>query len=420
MTTPRLGMTASFVVVFSAACANDQLTTPALTPRVVVHAVLDAQLHEQVILVEQTQNGGIGPGAKLHPGDLVATAGGHPVSYATVVLHGPLDSVVAVEDRSLRSDGTGAGMYRIRTTTAADGSPTLAAPGVLRLVPGEEYRLVVKTSLATVTGSTRLPNVAPTVDRAARTFNVDRDTLWLAQAERRRGAPAYLLRRIHASFSRSDRFEQTIAAALLAPPPSRAASPASASGVSKVAPTWAFAASHDAIVPGTTQQFSVVAVDANYLRYATVGVDPFGDGVLGNSLRGGVGLFGAVSTLTDVALDLVADRDHALEGEWTATSAVAALPLQLRLYESPRFPRTPTHGAQTAPRPDVVLTGTARYANGKFMFVEAAQRGAAITLVLRSNSKSDPLEIRGELAGGALTLFAAGGGVKVPYRLQAP
>ncbi len=414
------------------ACAGGDPAMPALEPRIAVHAVLDAQLSEQLILVEQTQLADLQRAAQFQTGDAIVAAGGHPVSGARVMLFGPLDSVVASEDQRTRTDGGGAGMYRVRTITVADGAPSSASPGVLRLIPGALYRLEVRTNATIVTGTTRLPDVDTIADRATRTFNVDRDTLWLAQAARRQGAAGFFLRRVHVGFSRSERFEQVISAALLAPPALPATVSTSAPAPEPQPSGWAFAPWHAAIVPGSTQQFSVVVVDANYLRYAVVGADPFGDDVRGNTLRGGVGLFGAVATLTDVTLELIADRDKAIEGDWVVVGSSSGMPTRVRLYESSRFPGaalsatlSATSGAAASgPTPassslgGIGFTGTAHFVTGLAMSVEAVQRGDTMTLSLRQNSKSAVQLLRGEIDGDAMVLYSESGKASARYRLQ--
>ncbi len=414
----------TFTVALTAACAGGDPAMPQLEPRIAVHAVLDAQLSEQLILVEQTQVAQLERSQHFIPGDAIVSAGGQPVSDATVVLFGPLDSVVAVQDRAGRTDGRGAGLYRVRTAAVASGASSHATPGVLRLIPGALYRLEVRTATTTVTGTTRLPDVEAIADRATRTFNVDRDTLWLAQAARRQGAAAFFLRRVHAGFSRSERFERSIDAALLAPPPlpNVLSSSAPSSGVQSAA--WAFAPWHSTIKPGTAQQFSVVAVDSNYLRYAVIGADPFGDDVQGNTLRGGVGLFGSLATLTDVTLELIADRDKAAEGDWVVVGNPSGMPTRIRLYESSRFPSADagdgTTGAKSGSPSSgrTGFTGTAHFVTGMAMYVEAVQHADAVTLSLRAHGKSAVHSMRGELDGSTLTLFSDNSTAGVRYRLQ--
>lgn len=198
-------------------------------------------------------------------------------------------------------------------------------------------------------------------------------------------------------FSGNERFERALADQLLAPPSQDGRQSA------------AFAQWYDVIAPGTAQQFSVVAVDSNYYRYAVIGADPFGDDVRGNTLRGGVGLFGAVAIMTDVTLELVANREHPIEGDWVPMTASSGMPTRVRLYESPRF-------AQASRAAGVEFTGGARFANGVVMFVEATLQGSAYSLLLRSSVKGAEQQLMATLHDGVLTLRSADSKTGSRYR----
>ena len=207
-----------------------------------------------------------------------------PITDARVVIYGPRgDSVVAA------SDGATAGVYTVSSATITDGSPGTMPPFVLRLRPGERYRLRVETSLGVVTGETTIPVSAGT-DAARRTFNVDRDTLRLAGTAR---AGGYLLRHETSSGGR-ERYVATFREPLVFP-----LAQASTNADDKA---WAFEWAREAIRPGHAQNFIVIAVDSNYFRYYVAGFDPFGDDTRGNTLQGGVGLFGSATTLQKMLL----------------------------------------------------------------------------------------------------------------------
>ncbi len=391
-------------------CSDATVMAPLLAPRIVVHAVLDVQLREQVVLVEHTQSARAERGANASPHDAVVSTGGQPVSGATVMIAGPLDSVVATEDRRTRTNGTGAGMYRVKTQTVPRGTTGPSVPGVLRLVPGEHYRLEVRTPDGVVTGSTRLPDMPQPADRVTRAFNLDVDTLWLAHPAQRAAAAGFFLRRILPGFTRSERFEYTISDRLLSPIPGDGARRAEATS-SIPAHTSTFGAWREMILPGTAQQFSVVAVDSNYLRYAMAGADMFGEDVPGNALRGGVGLFGSVATITDVTLDLVANRDHPIEGEWSAIGQPFDLPVRFRLYASTAFPQRDASGA-------TVFTGSARYTTGAVWLVEATVKADAVSLRFRAPAQGGEFRIGASFDGELLTIQSSAGKVAVGYRLQ--
>ncbi len=78
--------------------------------------------------------------------------------------------------------------------------------------------------------------------------------------------------------------------------------------------------------PGVPQSFAVIAVDSNYFHYYVAGFDPFGDDTRGNTLTGGVGLFGAVATIMSKTLDLTANVDTPIEGSWTGDRNSSTLP----------------------------------------------------------------------------------------------
>jgi hypothetical protein len=364
---------------------------------VVVHAVLDPAQDEQLILVERTREASAPTRITLQAGDPIVSAGGSPISGARVLLIGPgRDTVVAVEDAAGRSDGTGAGVYRVRSVARA--SAELDAPvGRLRLVPGGHYRLHVETPIATVRGSTTMPGFVIGASRASRRFNLDRDTLRLPLRRELVGGAAYLVAHAHPGFASSSRTTTVLHERLMVP---------AAPGDSD----WTFARERAAIWPGTTQRFVIVAVDANYRRYSIAGADPFGEDVAGNTLEGGVGLFGSVATLVDQSLDLVADREHAIEGDWAPLGASALLPAALRLFESPRFPRT---GGGSG----LVLTGLARLTTGGVLVAEATLDDGVVALTLRPSATASAVRrFTGTFDGRALTLQPAGSTVRVQYR----
>lgn len=378
-------------------CGGKAGTEPALTPRAVVHAVLDPARDEQVILVERTREGSAPTRVTLDASDPIVSAGGSPISGARVLLIGPgSDTLQAVEDTAGRAGGTGAGIYRLRSVVRANAT-TDAPAGRLRLVPGARYRLVVETPLGTVRGATTMPGFTVPLTRIVRRFNLDRDTLAIAIPREQVGAAAYVVGHAHPGFANSSRTTTMFHARVLHP-----ALPADSA--------WTFAPERAAIWPGTTQRFMVVAVDANFRRYGVVGADPFGDDVAGNSLEGGVGLFGAVAPLVDASLALVADREHAIEGDWVPLGGASALPLALRLFESPRFPRQPGSAGLT-------LTGTARLAGVGELSAEGTLADGVLALTLRAGATAGTVRrYTGAFDGRALTLQPAGSTVRVQYR----
>lgn len=316
-------------------CEVNGTTAPELEPRAVVHAVLNATTTQQTVIVERTLRSSVPAVGGRRPYE--------PIIDAQVVIYGPRqDSVIAVQ-----ASDNAEGIYRFQSITVTDGSAGTAPPNVLRLRPGERYHLRVETSIGTVIGETVIP-AAGAPDAARRTFNVDRDTLRLAVPAV--GAAGYLLRHESNRSGLAERYVTSLDAPLILPLAQVAAAPDEQ--------RWAFAFARQAILPGVPQNFIVVALDSNYFRYYVAGFDPFGDDTRGNTLTGGVGLFGAVAPLVSKTLDLVADVDTPVEGTWTADRASATLPSTLTLYSSPYFP-----SAQRAGR--VWVSGRGRNVAGR-------------------------------------------------------
>src|SRR5262249_28019646 len=172
--------------------------------------------------------------------------------------------------------------------------------------------------------------------------------------------------------------------------------------------TWSFSYARQYIHPGVAQRFIVVAVDSNYYDYSSGGYDPFGHDAKGNRLDGGVGLFGAVATVVDATFDLIANRDHAIEGDWATAVPPATLPLSLTLYESPLFP-----GASTGS--GLHLWGRARMANGEILAAEASLNGTALQVDLIPAGSTAARRITGTFGDAGLTLTA---GRTPPTRYQ--
>jgi hypothetical protein len=305
-------------LAFIAGCEMTGTTAPSLETRAVVHAVLNPTSNQQIIIVERTQR-------SLPIGGPTRD----PIHDARVVILGPReDSAVAVPDP------VNPGIYRLASVTEMG----LPGPNVLFLRPGDRYRLRVETPFGVVTGETTVP-VGGTIDGGQEQFNVDRDTLTLTgQAQ---FAGGYLLRHETSTDAR-ERYVTSIDGPLLFP----LAQARDAADDEQ----WAFEWVRESIRPGHSQSFAVIAVDSNYFRYYVAGFDPFGDDTRGNTLVGGVGLFGAVSPMMVKTLDLIADIDSLGEGIWQADRPSLTLPATLRLYSSPYFPGTTFGGTPVSGR----------------------------------------------------------------------
>jgi len=350
-----------------------------------VHAVLNPASAQQMVIVEQTL------------GSVVGGTGGtspyQPITNARVVIYGPREDSVIVPA------ATGAGVpgtYRAPSVTITNGSAGTQPPNVLRLRPGERYRLRVETTFGVVTGETVIPD-GGAVDAARRTFNLDHDTLRI-DASRVRGAAGYLLRH-ESRTNAAERFVTGLGAPLVRPI-------ASANDDE----TWAFSFAHRLVLPGHPQAFIVIAVDSNYFRYNEAGFDPFGDETRGNSLTGGVGMFGAVATIMAKTLDLTADIDTPFEGAWVAERVSLTLPATMVLYASPGFPREEPFDLR------ISLSGTARMGGGRQMVVTATTAGASRWFRFVEQNGPFFAEADGVLTGATLVITDRQSGERVTYR----
>ena len=376
-------MAAMGAAVAAIGCEIAGTTAPPVEPRVVVHAVLNPAGQVQTILVERTLRSETGiNGAVAY----------QPIGNARVVIYGPRqDSAVAG-----RATGTGVleGAYRVLSVTITDGSPGNAPPNALRLRPGERYRLRVETSLGVVTGETTVPVGGP-VDAARRSFNLDRDTLRVSAAGVRNAAGFYLLHETTSAVHQQ--YAISLDDALLLP----------LDGAD--VPDWSFSFAHQSVYPGIAQRFTVVAVDSNYFKYYVAGFDPFGDDTRGNSLTGGVGLFGSVAPLMSKVLDLTANIDTPIEGSWLADRVPATLPVSMTLYSSPHFPGT-------RPGLRVSLSGTGQVGTTPFE-AYGSNEGVGTTLQFFPIGQSgQPTSATGSMSGLDLVLTDTRTGERVTYR----
>ena len=377
---------ATLGVGLAAGCEIAGTTAPDVDRRVVVHAVLNPSVGQQTIIVEQTLR-------SVTP-TVEGTRPYEPIGNARVVIYGPRqDSAVAA-----RPAGADVGVYRVQSITVTDGSAGTAGPNVLRLRPGERYRLRVETTLGVALGETTIP-VAGVLDGARRTFNLDHDTLRLNLASVRNAAGFFL--RHETSTAAREHYAATIDAALVVPQVVAQGEPG--------AKAWPFAFAHESIYPGITQRFTVVAVDSNYFRYYVSGFDPFGDDTRGNTLTGGVGLFGAVAPLMSKTLDLTADADTPIEGAWAADFVPATLPSTISLYSSPYYPAD--QGGRR-----LSLTGTGRAA-GVTVEAYGYTEGVGATLqLIPIGSSNQPTAATGSMSGANLVLTDLRTGERVSYR----
>jgi hypothetical protein len=255
-----------------AACTFDQQMVAVSTPEVIVHAVLDPSAATQQVLVEQSLIGTVNINDKIKYDSLdpITTAGGVPISGATVTITGPDGSFAGAELHYNGKPSTyGQGRYVVQ-----------AGLGKVPIRPGAKYTLTVRTpSGVTVTGTTVVPNAAANNATASvDPFDRERDTLKL------KWNPVPLARtyglRVDSPFGAFQLFSDTTH--LEIPGTLRNFF---ASDLQRV------------FVPGFQQTSTVVAVDTNFYDYYRSRNDPFTGSGLINKLKGGIGLFGSVVTL---------------------------------------------------------------------------------------------------------------------------
>ena len=298
-----------------AGCDFGRTVVPEGRDGLVVHAVLNPAVSEQVILVERALTGrnAVDETAPYDSLDPIVSGGGVPVSGARVVVYGPRgDSAVAVEDRAVRADRRGAGAYRVRHVPAGIAQP--AGGPLITLTPGGSYRLRVSSGADVVNGETTIPASPPRNDIVVQPFNRDRDSVFIAWNPVDRAA-RYVVRIAspRGAFQLFvDDVEYLVAGAL--------------SNTSQVGLPNVF-------VPGFFQRVQVAAVDSNFHDYYRSGSDRFtGRGLL-TRLQGGTGLFGSYVLLRTIELDVTADRAVLVEGSYRIESGAGpGIPSGFTIY----------------------------------------------------------------------------------------
>ncbi len=272
-----------------------EVVSPAAS--IVIHAVLNPDETEQVILVEASLTGrvDINYGLKFDPLDPIRTAAGSPLSGADVRLLPEGDTVgVRAVETIVRSRGTG--RY-------------VVSRSALVVQPGRRYRLRVRTTdNREVTGETLVPGAPPgwAVGSGAQvtplTLDRSRDTLtlrWSAVPSARTyalwvGTPygPWALFADSTVFTLSGGQRNFLAGGL----PS----------------VW---------FPGFVQTAAVVAVDANFYDYNRSGNDPFGGTGLISSVKGGIGLFGSVINMLRREVSVTDRARVPLDARWRGVTS---------------------------------------------------------------------------------------------------
>ena len=351
-------------LAFVSACELNDVKITSPKAAVVVHAVLNPDADEQVLLVESSLTGlvSINDKLKYNALDPIRTAGGSPITGADVRLYGGADTIGARATETTLS-GRGTGRYSVART-------------LLSIEPGRAYRLRVRTiDGVTVTGTTTVPTANSGWSRGvgssstAASLSRATDTLTL-NWQKTAGTATYSIRVETPDgpwflFSDSTRF--TLPGHLRN---------FFAEGLPSV---W---------YPGFIQPLSVIAVDRNFYDYNRTANDPFGGTGLISSIDGGVGLFGSILPILrrDVS---VTDRDVApIDSRWSGTSAAGRFDVDLWLEDASITLSSLSGRARTFP----------------FSFIVGTQRGATIKFaMLGSLSRADTVSVfTGQLAGDSL------------------
>ena len=373
-------------VIALTSCELATVTVPRTDAGVVVHAVLSTSAANQVVLVERTLSGAANiPDTSFDSSDPIVSAGGIPVSGATVEIIDSLGKVVrGIEDRTVLASGKGAGVYRVQIAGTA-------------LVLGGRYQLHIRTTSAEeVTAFTRIPRVdVRATGGLTRTLNRDHDVLtvqWAAsQTARTYGVrietpygPFFL-------FTDSTHIRMT----------------------GDLRNLFADNLQH-VFMPGFRQDMVIAAVDSNFYDYYRTNNDPFtGSGII-SRIDGGIGLFGSFVTLNSGTLTVIADRTEPVEGGYrlsvAASSGAAAPTADMTLYLESKAARSDLPNA---------LSGRYTATNGRVDGVIGEQLGQSVTLSLLNNQLAGNWFDRftGVLRGDTLTgTFERNGGTAVFIR----
>ena len=277
-----------------ASCEIGKVTIPATAPGVVVHAVLNTSAINQVVLVEQTLSGVAEvPDTSFDGADPIASAGGLPISGATVDIVDSLGKAVRGVEDQVTSGGIqrGTGVYRVPIAGSV-------------LVLGARYQLRIRTSDGKIiTAFTRIPRAdVRSTGALTRTMNRDHDILdiqWTAAVQTRTYAV-----RIESPFGPFFLFTDSTRLRL--------------SG--DLRNLFAEDLQH-VFIPGFRQDALVAAVDSNFYDYYRTNNDPFtGSGII-SRIDGGIGVFGSMVTMTSGTVTVVADRTGAPEGRYRFLAA---------------------------------------------------------------------------------------------------
>jgi hypothetical protein len=326
-----------------------------------------------VVLLERSLTGAVNiKSTTFNPSEPILSDGGVPVSGASAELITPTGQVVlGIEDRSVTSNNTGAGVYRFRLAGAA-------------LLRGQTYQLHMRTREGEdLSASTTIPDAPTAAPTFTSSFNRTRDTLnltWPSARETR----SYALR-IEGPFGPFFLFTDSLHLRL----------------TGELRNLFADELPR-VLIPGFEQGVLVAAVDSNFYDYYRTQNDPFtGSGII-SRVTGGVGMFGALAPVLRQVLDVTAVRQEPIEARFvylTSVTGAARTPAtEVNLYiESP------------SQRSDVPAALSGKYTTPLLRTdgVLGTQIGSSIALAFLSNQSAfDTLAVfTGELRGDTLAGF---------------
>jgi hypothetical protein len=346
-----------------AGCDLGSSTIPLADPQIVVHAVLNPSLNQQVVLLEESLTGKKPPDALFFVSDNpIATGRGIAIAGALVQLEDETGAVYTATERRIGTAPTG--IYIV---------PIVAQGGM-------RYRLTVQALGKTVTASTVVPVAAPAAAAVVVPFNRDHDSAKVSMPEVG-FARGYFLR-VDAPFSAfsvvtTDR------------------------DVSITGDTRNLFTENllRVFFPGFEQTLTVAAVDTNLYDYYRSGSDPFSGVGLINRVQGGLGVFGSIAVLERRVLDVTQDfSGHPLEDTFTLRgTAPPDVPHALRFYRE---------SAAETPESQDRLTGY--YLSGP---VDNPVRGPLVATIAVVGGSYDIQMLQprttAESAGGFIAYFAA-------------
>ncbi|MDQ6887580.1 MAG: hypothetical protein M3068_09835 [Gemmatimonadota bacterium] len=378
-------LTVRALLLTAAACQFDRSVVPTGQGPLVIHAVLDPAAPYTVVLIERALTGrAIGDTVAPDPDDPIRSSGGIPVSDATVVLRsippaaiGPLGECAparGVEERSVRSDGKGAGVYHVFNSVLID--PFSRFCTGVRVQRGRVYSIeIIDPTGIRVTGRVAVPDASPVPERfAVDSLDRERDSVRL-EWRTATGAVRYLLQ-VQSPFGPFSLFGGGTSALL----PGTLRHPL----VTGTPPVF---------LPGFRQTITLGAVDQNFFDYYRSRFDPFAAAGIVNHLIGGSGLFGAFVPFDRRVVEVTKPITRDIEGRYRPSVSVfggAAEILRLYAYADSGSTLLLSGALQS----DTIRSG-----------VLGILREAQVTLAfIRETNAADTLRVfRGTLATGSIS-----------------